>query len=104
MPPLDTMDATIKTKSGATGTFSLSFGSTLQGFEWIVACGGGSVSVSNSIVTTVFDGKEEKEIKDEGAGVPPEVMKWGDALVKGTKNERQIPEEALAVLELVRPE
>ncbi len=102
LPPVDTMDATIKTKSGATGTFSVSFGSTLTGSEWIVACEGGSVSVSNSVVTTVFDGKEEtKEVKDERTGVPPEVRKWGEALRKGVRNERQIPEEALADLELV---
>jgi predicted dehydrogenase len=102
LPPVDTMDATIKTRSGATGTFSVSFGSTLTGSEWIVACEVGSVSVSDSMVTTVFDGKEEKkEVKDERTGVPPEVRKWGQSLAKGTRNERQIPEEALADLELV---
>ena len=98
------MDAIVKTKSGATGTLSVSFGSTLTGVEWIVACEGGSVNVSGEIVTTTFDGKEEKkEIKDERTGVLPEVRMWGEALVKGTRNERQIPEEALADLELVCP-
>jgi len=102
LPPVDTVDATMKTKSGATGTFSVSFGSTLTGFEWIVACEGGSVTVSNSVVTTMINGKaEKKEIKDERTGVPPEVRKWGEALVNGTRNEKQIPEEALADLELV---
>lgn len=103
LPPVDTVDATMKSKTGAIGTFSVSFGTSLTGSEWTVGCEGGSVSVSRSTVTTVIDGKEEKkEIQDEKSGVPPEVRKWGEALVAGTQNERQRPEEALADLELVR--
>ena len=102
LPPVDTVDATMKTKSGATGTFGASFGTTFTGSEWTVACEGGTVSISGSTVTTVIDGKEvKKEVEDERTGVPPEVRKWGEALAAGTKNERQIPEEALADLELV---
>ena len=93
----------MKTRTGATGTFSVSFGTSLTGSEWTVGCEGGSVSVSRSTVTIVIDGEaEEKEVKDEKSGVPPEVRKWGEALVTGTQNERQRPEEALADLELVR--
>ena len=93
----------MKTKTGITGTFSVSFGTTLTGSEWTVACDGGTVSISSSTITTVIDGKEEKkEIKDEKSGVPPEVRKWGEALVAQTQNQRQTPEEALADLELVR--
>ena len=100
---MDTVDATMKTQSGATGTFSLSMGTTFTGSEWSIACEGGSVSISRSTVTTVFDGKEERvDIQDERSGVPPEVRKWGEALSAGKRNERQIPEEALADLELVR--
>ena len=103
LPPVDTVDATMKTHTGATGTFSLSMGTTFTGSEWSIACEGGSVSISRSTVTTVFDGKEEKvEIEDERSGVPPEVRKWGEALSAGGRNEKQIPEEALADLELVR--
>ena len=103
LPPVDTVDATLKTKTGATGTISISFGTTLTGSEWTVGCDGGSVSVSGSTITTNIDGKEEKtEVKDERSGVPPEVRKWGEALAAGTTNERQKPEEALADLELVR--
>ena len=102
LPPVDTVDATMKTKSGATGTFCVSIGTTLTGNEWTVACEGGTVSISRSTVTTRIDGKEvKKEVKDERTGVPPEVRKWGEALAAGTKNERQTPEEALADLELV---
>lgn len=91
----------MKTKTGATGTFSVSFGTSLTGNEWTVGCEGGSVSVSRSTITTVINGKEEeKEVQDEGSGVSPEVRKWGEALVAGSPNERQSPEEALADLEL----
>lgn len=60
------------------------------------------MSISRSIVTTVFDDKEEvAEIEDERTGVPPEVRKWGEALAAGKRNEKQIPVEALADLEIV---
>ena len=102
LPPVDSIDAILRTRSGATGTFSLSFGTTLSRSEWIVGCERGSVSVSGSTIITIIDGKEEKaEVEDERSGVPPEVRKWGEALTSGVQNGRQIPEEALADLELV---
>ena len=92
----------MKTKTGISGTFSMSFGTTMTGSEWTVACEGGTVSVSRSTITTVIDGKEERiEMEDEKSGVPLEVRKWGEALVSQKQNERQKPEEALADLELV---
>jgi len=103
LPPVDTVDAAAKLSSGATGIISISFGTTFSGSEWSVACEKGTVSLSGSTVTTVIDGKEEKkEIKDERSGVPPEVRKWGEALAAGTQNSRQIPEEALADLEILQ--
>ncbi|MCJ1479387.1 hypothetical protein MMC13_008072 [Lambiella insularis] len=102
LPPVDSVDATMKTATGSTGTFQVSFGTTLTGNEWTVGCEGGSVSVSGSTITTVIDDKEEKtEVKDERSGVPPEVRKWGEAIAAGHMNERQKPEEALADLELL---
>ena len=102
LSPVDTVDATLRTKNGITGTFSVSFGTTLTGSEWTVGCEGGSVSVSRSRVTTIINGQEEsKEIKDDRTGVPPEVRHWGEAIESGKQNERQMPEEALADLELV---
>ncbi|KAM0801963.1 glucose-fructose oxidoreductase [Usnea florida] len=103
LPPVDTIDATMRTKSGVTGTFSVSFGTSFKGYEFSVACDGGTVQLSifGSTVTTVFDGKEEKRVvQDERTGVPPEVRTWGEALVAGERNEKQEPEEALADLEL----
>ena len=102
LPPIDTVDAVLKTKSNVTGTVSISFGSTFTGSEYAIACEGGSVSVCRKTVTTVFDGREEvKTVKNERTGVPPEVRDWGEALASGKRNDRQIPEEALADLELV---
>ena len=102
LPPVDTVDATLKTKTGITGTFSVSFGTTLTGSEWTVACERGRVSVSRSTVTTNIDGHEEsEEVKDERTGVPPEVRSWAEAIQSGKQNQKQRPEEALADLELV---
>lgn len=98
LPPVDTLEATAKAKNGAVGSISLSFGTTGKGKEWMVACEKGVVTVSGNKVT--IDDKTE-EIEDEKSGVPPEVRKWGEALVAGRANERQSPEEALADLELI---
>ncbi|MCJ1333037.1 hypothetical protein MMC10_009731 [Thelotrema lepadinum] len=118
LPPLDTLDACLKTKTGGTGTVSISFGTTLSGSEYTVGFEGGSVSVvpgtlqkmvhgkeqraDVGTVTTLIDGKEEtKQIEDEGTGVVPEIRAWGEALVAGKPNPKQSPEEALADLEML---
>lgn len=91
-------------KFGATGTFSVSFGTSFTGYEFSIACEGGTVNLSvfKSTVTTIFRGKEEKvKAADEKTGLPPEVRKWGEALAAMKRNEKQILEEALVDLELV---
>ncbi|KAJ4503950.1 hypothetical protein HRR83_007748 [Exophiala dermatitidis] len=98
LPPVDTVEATGRTKNGAVGTISISFGTTAKGSEWTVGCEDGAVSISRDQVTV--DGKTER-IEDEKSGVPPEVRNWGKALAAGTTNEQQSPEEALADLELI---
>jgi len=98
LPPVDTIDATAKAKNGATGTISISFGTTFSGIEWTVACKDGVVSTARGKVTI---GDKTEEIEDERSGVPPEVRAWGEALSAGKVNERQSPEEALADLELI---
>ena len=118
LPPLDTVDACLKTKSGGTGVVSISFGSTLSGSEYVVGFEGGSLSavpgtvqktvhgksLSTNVgtITTVVNGKEEKkEVEDERTGVKPEIRAWGEALAAGKPNAKQSPEEALADLEIV---
>jgi predicted dehydrogenase len=102
LPPVDTADVIFKTKSGITGTFQLSVGTSLRADAWTVACENGWVKVEGSEVTVVRDNTETKiSIPNERTGVPPEVRAWGDALAKKSVRQEQEPEAALADLELV---
>ncbi|KAK5103879.1 hypothetical protein LTS08_003301 [Lithohypha guttulata] len=98
LPPVDTIEAVAKTKSGAVGSMSMSVGTTVKGSEYHIGCEKGFVSVSGNIVTV--DGKEE-EIQEEGSGVTPEVRAWGEALSNNKENALQSPREALADLEII---
>jgi len=106
LPPVDTVNSVWQTKSGISGTFSVSFGTTLSGSEYTIAGEKGSVTVVGSKVT-VRQGEErdnnisEKEFKDEGNGVKQEVLAWGKSIAEGKPNPRQAPEEALADLEIL---
>lgn len=98
----------MKTNTGVTGSFSLSFGTTLpDDFEYRVACELGSVTVRGGSVAVRKEGREEaesREFPDEGEGVVQEVEAWAKGIVEGGKTElsrRQSPEEALADLEVV---
>jgi predicted dehydrogenase len=103
LPPVDTLNATILLKNGASGTLAISFGTTFTGSEYTVAAEGGTVWVSRGkVVVTPKGGEEEvREFKEEGNGVKQEVRAWAESLTKGTPNERQSPEEALRDLEIV---
>jgi predicted dehydrogenase len=104
LPPVDTVEMTGKTKGGAVGTISVSFGTTMGGSGYSVGGENGSVSVdlSKGVVTTNIDGKEESTtIEDERSGVPPEIRAWGEGLAAGKPDPKQSPEEGLADLELV---
>lgn len=60
------------------------------------------MTVSRNKIVTRSGGEEVvEEIEDEKTGVPPEVRMWGEGLVVGRREERLVPEEALADLELV---
>lgn len=106
LPPLDTLDAVLKTKSGITGSFSLSFGTTFSGHEYAVACEKGSLVISNGKVIVregeEKDGKQRvREFPEEGSGVKQEVKAWAEGLTAGAQDRRQSPEEALRDLEVV---
>ena len=45
--------------------------------------------------------EEKKSYPDMGNGVKQEVRAWGEAIVSGTPNPAQSPEEALRDLQLV---
>lgn len=102
LPPVDTVDATWRTKSGVSGTFSVSFGTTFKGSEYVVACEKGTVAVLRGKVVVTRDGEEEvKEFADSASGVKEEVKAWGEAIAAGKQDPRQTPEEALNDLKLV---
>lgn len=108
LPPVDTINAVWLTKSGVSGTWSNSFGTTLSGSEYTVACEKGSVSIVGQKVI-VRQGEEseenvtEKDFKDsgEGNGTEQEVSAWAEGIVNGKVNPRQSPEEGLADLEIM---
>jgi len=103
LPPVDTMNSTLLLSNGASGTLSISFGTTDTGSEYLVACEKGSVHVSRGKVTVTKDGKvtEEKEFNDEGNGVKQEIKGWAESLESGKWKEEQSPEEALRDLEVI---
>ena len=106
LPPVDTVNSVWQTKSGIAGTFSVSFGTTLSGSEYTIACEKGSVTIVGSKVT-VRQGEEkegnisETEFKDEGSGVKQEFKAWAESIVGKEANPKQSPEQALADLEIL---
>ncbi|KAJ5174406.1 uncharacterized protein N7482_000283 [Penicillium canariense] len=103
LPPVDTVDAILKTNTGVQGTFQVSYGTSLVGPEWTIGCENGSISVEDSKITVqTLDGKVDVQfVEDERTGVPPEVRQWGQALAAGRINPEQSPSQALADLELI---
>ncbi|KAI0625980.1 NAD(P)-binding protein [Pyrenophora tritici-repentis] len=103
LPPVDTLNATMQLGNGASGTLSISFGTTDTGSEYLVACEKGSVHVSRGKVIVTRDGKEAetKEFPDKGNGVNQEIKAWAKSLEEGKRNEMQSPEEALKDLEIL---
>lgn len=98
LPPTDTIEAIVRTKSGALGSISISVGTTTKGTEYTVASENGVVGVGFDQI--IVNG-ETKEVKNEKTGVPPEVRAWGESLVSGPRNPLQTVEEALADLSLI---
>jgi len=106
LPPVDTVNSVWHTKSGISGTFSVSFGTTLSGSEYTVACEKGSVTIVGSKVTVRLGEESEgnisvTEFKDEGNGVKQEVAAWAESISDGEPNPKQSPEQALGDLEIL---
>ncbi|KAH6987252.1 hypothetical protein EDB80DRAFT_881686 [Ilyonectria destructans] len=102
LPPIDTVSAIIKTASGANGTFQLSCGSQLSAFEWDLGFEDGSVTVRGETVTVKrVDGEASVREFERTSGVSAEVAAWAAGLVRGTPDELQAPEQALADLEFL---
>jgi len=102
LPPIDTVSAIIKTRSGATGTYQHSAGSNVRAFEWDLGYEKGSVNANEETVTVTPVGGE-KTVKqfERTSGVDEEVAAWAQSLADGKPNPRQSPEEALADLEFL---
>lgn len=103
--PVDTLSAVIKTRSGAVGNFSCSWGTTLpRAAEYQIACEDGSVTINGDKGLIVYkDGRrEEKDFPfTQGAGVMEEVHAWGASMTQGKENALLAPEITLGDLELL---
>lgn len=103
LPPVDTVNSIWLTKSGVSGTFSVSFGTSFSGSEYAVACEKGVVTVAGRKVTVQENGAQPRvqEFPHEGGGVKQEVTAWAESLIAGKPNPLQAPEQALADLEIL---
>ncbi|KAI9694072.1 MAG: hypothetical protein M1822_003343 [Bathelium mastoideum] len=112
LPPIDTLDAVIKTKSGATGTISASFGTTYDEYRLSVACEKGVVfrekvgtdfqrGVGGAVVIQTDGGEERTEFASEEFGVKQEINAWSESLELGRPDSRQSPEEAMKDLKML---
>lgn len=105
LPPIDTINATLRTKSGVSGTLAMSFGTTFKGSGFAVACEQGTVTVLEGKVTVQKSGVEEtQEYEKTDYGVRQEVKAWCESLTSGFQHPSQMPEEALEDLRLVSAE
>lgn len=105
LPPVDTLNATLQLDNGASGTFSVSFGTSDSASEYLVACERGTVHVSRGKVVVRRQGREDaeetREFPGEGNGVKSEIKAWAQSLEQGCPNEMQSPQEALSDLQVL---
>lgn len=102
LPPIDTLNAIVKTQSGASGSFQHSAGSLLQTFEWSFSYEKGSVKIVGETVTVKpVDGEESVKEFSRTNGVTEEVAAWAWSIIDGKVNPLQTPEQALADLEFM---
>ncbi|KAF3903486.1 hypothetical protein ABW20_dc0108477 [Dactylellina cionopaga] len=105
--PIDTITSTIRLKSGACGTFAMSYGTPSgKAFEWLIVCEQGSVKLSDGPKVEVKKVDMPEEITDfedpvDRNGVQAEVRAFAEAVRRGTANEDQSPEMAVGDLELI---
>jgi predicted dehydrogenase len=102
LPPIDTVNAVIKTRSGASGTLQCSFGSRMQAFEWDFGLKGGALSLSGDTVTVrPVSGEITVKKFSETSGVAEEIVGWAEGLTIGEPNPWQSAEEAMADVEFL---
>lgn len=105
LPPVDSINAVLKTKSNVVGSFIFSVGTTLGAFDFLIGCENGSVQAEGGKVVTTRgtgqDAKREEKMFDKTNGVKEEVRAWAEGMASSTPNPQQAPEMALADLELL---
>ncbi|KAI1156984.1 hypothetical protein F4825DRAFT_141882 [Nemania diffusa] len=105
LPPKDTINAVLQTKSGVLGSYIHCAGTTMSSFDFHIACEHGYVQAGPDKVITVrgigADAKTEEKVFEKSFGVKEEVQAWAESLVSGQPNPEQIPELALGDLELL---
>ncbi|KAM0521335.1 hypothetical protein ACHAPE_002815 [Trichoderma viride] len=102
LPPIDTLNAIVKTQSGGSGSFQHSAGSLLQVFEWSFSYEKGSVKIVGETVTVKpVDGEESVKEFSRTNGVTEEVAAWAQSIIDGKVNPLQAPKQALADLEFM---
>lgn len=99
LPPVDTVDAVVKTSLGATGIVSMSWGSSFNDNVFEFSC-------EKGVVKLHFDGVKVNDhdhiIEFDGKGVGPEIEDFAATIANGgTVSKSQSPEEALADLEML---
>ncbi|KAF4336223.1 glucose-fructose oxidoreductase [Fusarium beomiforme] len=102
LPPIDTVNAVVRLKSGVSGTYQQTCGSKMSTSVFQFGYEKGSVVVDGDKVTvTPWDGEPNVKEFERTSGVTEEVEAWAKALVEGKPDKRQSAEEALADLEFL---
>jgi len=105
LPPVDTVHAVLKTKSGAIGTYVQSTGSSASAFGFQLVFEDGSIEAEGRKCVVIrghgSEAKREDKAFEPSSGVMEEVHAWGEALQTGKPNLAQSPEQAIADLELL---
>ncbi|ORY65452.1 uncharacterized protein BCR38DRAFT_340666 [Pseudomassariella vexata] len=105
LPPVDSINAIMKTKSGAVGSYITSCGTMFNAFQFEVACEQGQVKAEGAKVVTIRgtgeNAKVEEKVWEKTSGVKEEVRAWAESMLSGTPNPEQAPELALGDLELM---
>jgi predicted dehydrogenase len=94
LPPIDTLNATVLLKNGATGIFSVSFGTSKSEFDIIIEAENGYVTIAPNKLTYKKRTEEtihEISYKDAVPLVQREVDSFTEALLTGKQDPLQDP-------------
>ncbi|PYH41616.1 60S ribosomal eL32 domain-containing protein [Aspergillus saccharolyticus JOP 1030-1] len=98
LAPMDTVDAVVQTKSGASGAITMSYGSAFNDFLFEFDCAQGTVTLNFDQVTV---NGEHFDVPFDGRGVNHEVAGFAASIRDGAVQALLRPEQALADLEMV---